>query len=84
MGVKLGESIACYSEFPTLIAIINIYVVHNNVLGGSSMIGLPLVIAVSERDMPGIEPGPLGWHISVLTNEIHQVINIHVQLLGPD
>ena len=39
-------------------------------LGGSSMIGFPLVIAVSERDMPGIEPGVLGWHTSVLTNEL--------------
>ena len=37
------------------------YVVHENVVGGSSMIGFPLVIAVSERDMPGIELGPLGW-----------------------
>ena len=33
-------------------------VVHENVVGGSSMIWFPLVIAVSEQDMPGIEPGP--------------------------
>ena len=33
------------------------------------MIGFPLVIAVSERHMPGIEPRPLGWHSSALTNE---------------
>ena len=26
------------------------------------MIWFPLVIAVSEWDMPGIEPGTLGWH----------------------
>ena len=34
--------------------------VHEKVGSGSSMIGFPLVIAVSERDIPGIEPGPLG------------------------
>ena len=33
------------------------HVVNENVVGGSSMIGFPLVIAVSERDMPGIKPG---------------------------
>ena len=33
------------------------HVVHKNVVGGSSMIGFPLGIAVSEWDMPGIEPG---------------------------
>ena len=33
-------------------------------MDGSSMIGSPIVIADSERDMPGIEPGPLGWHTS--------------------
>ena len=40
------------------------------------MIGFPLVInviAVSERDMPGVEPGPLGWHTSSLTNELKEV-----------
>ena len=49
------------------------HVVHKNVVGGSSMIGFPLVISVSERDMPGIEPGPLGWHTSALTNELKEV-----------
>ena len=49
------------------------HVVHENVVGGSSMTGFPLVIAVSERDMPGIEPGPLGWHTSALINELHEV-----------
>ena len=49
------------------------HVVHENVVGGSSMIRFPLVIAVSERDMPGIEPGPLGWHTSALTNELQDV-----------
>ena len=38
--------------------------------GGRSMIRFPLVIAVSERDMPGFEPGPQGWHTSALTNEL--------------
>ena len=42
-------------------------------VGGSSMIGFPLVIAVSERDMPGIKPGQLGWHTSALTNELQEV-----------
>ena len=42
-------------------------------VGGSSMIRFPLVIAVSERDMPGIKPGPIGWHTSVLTNELQEV-----------
>ena len=41
-------------------------------LGGSSMLGFPLVIAVSEQDMPGIEPGPLGWHTNALTTELHK------------
>ena len=44
-------------------------------LGGSSMIGFPLVIAVSEQDMPVIEPGPLGWHNSALTNKLQEIDN---------
>ena len=37
------------------------HVVHENVVGGSSVLRVfPLVIAVSEQDMPGIETGPLG------------------------
>ena len=42
-------------------------------VGGSSMIGFSLVKAVSKRDMPGIEPGPLGWQTSALTNELQEV-----------
>jgi hypothetical protein len=35
-------------------------VVHENMIGGSSIVkAFP-----SERDMPGIEPGPLGWYTS--------------------
>ena len=49
------------------------HVVHENVVGGNSMIGFPLGIAVSERDMLEIEPGPLGWHTSALTNELQEV-----------
>ena len=45
-------------------------------VGGSSMIGFPLVIALHERDMPGIEPGPLGWHTNALTNELQEVRQI--------
>ena len=48
------------------------HVVHKNVVGGSIMIRFPLVIAVSEWDMPGIKPGPLGWHTSALTNELQE------------
>ena len=48
--------------------------IHESVMGGSSMIGFPLVIADSERDMPGIEPGPLDWHTRALTNELQEVI----------
>ena len=36
------------------------------------MIGFPLVIAVSEKSMPGIKPGPLGWHTSALTKELQE------------
>ena len=36
------------------------HVVHENVVDGSSMIRFPLVKADSERDMPGIDHGPLG------------------------
>ena len=36
------------------------HVVLENMLGGNSKIGFPLVIANSERDIPGIEPGPGG------------------------
>ena len=32
------------------------YVVEENVVGGSNMIRFPLLIAVSELDMPGIKP----------------------------
>jgi hypothetical protein len=46
------------------------HVVHKIVVGGSSMIGFPLVIPVSEQDMLGIKPKPLGWHNSTLTNEL--------------
>ena len=50
------------------------HVVHVNMVGGSSMIGFPLVIAVSDRDMPGIEPGPLGCRSHTLTNELQEVV----------
>ena len=49
------------------------HVLHRNLVGGSSMIVFPLVIAVSERDMPGIKPGPLGRHTRTLTNELQEV-----------
>ena len=37
------------------------------------MIWFPLVIAVSEQDMSGIKPGPLGWYTSNVTNELQEV-----------
>ena len=43
------------------------HVVQENVVGGSSVIGLTLVVADSKQDMPGIKPGPPGWHTSALT-----------------
>ena len=49
------------------------HVVHINMVGGSSMMEFPLVIAVSEQDMPGIKPGPVGWHTSALTNKLREV-----------
>ena len=48
------------------------HVVQGNVVGGSSVIGLTLVIADSKQDMPGIKPGPPGWHTSALTNELQE------------
>ena len=42
------------------------------------MIGFPLVISIFERDMPGIEPGQLGWRTSTLTNELQEVRYINI------
>ena len=63
------------------------HVVHENVVGGSTMIWFPLLIAVSKGDMQGIEPGPLGWHTSDLANELQEVRHVILsciieQLLG--
>ena len=59
------------------------HVVHKNVMVGSSMIGFPLEIAVSEQDMPVIEPGPLGWHTSALTNELQGVMHVLRMIYAP-
>ena len=37
------------------------------------MIWFSLVIADYEQDMPGIKPGPLGWHTSALITELQEV-----------
>ena len=37
------------------------------------MIGFPLVIVDSKQDMPGIEPGPLGWYTSKITTGLQEV-----------
>ena len=34
----------------------------------------------SKRYMPGIDPGPLGWHTSVLTTELQQVSGLDLQV----
>ena len=53
----------------TFLCIGQMHVVHENMVDGSSVLRVsPLVIAVSERDMPGIEPGPLGWYTSQRPN----------------
>ena len=49
------------------------HVVHYNMVDGSSMIRYPLVIAVSEKDMPRIEPGPLGWYTSSIITGLQEV-----------
>ena len=49
------------------------HVVHEILVDGSSMIGFPLVKADSERNMPGIKPGPPDWDTSALTNELQEV-----------
>ena len=43
-------------------------------VGMSFEASLYLAVADSERDMPGIEPGPLGWHTSALTTELKGVL----------
>ena len=40
---------------------------------GSSIIEFPLVKADSEQDMPGIKPGPLGWHTSALNSKLQEI-----------
>ena len=50
-----------------LASILHKHVVHKNVVGGSNIIwDFPLVIADSERHMPGIKHEPLGWYTSAL------------------
>ena len=57
-----------------IIRLSNHDVVHENEVGGSSIIWVfPLVIADSERDMLGIEPGPLGCYTSALTTGLQEV-----------
>ena len=51
----------------------NKHAVHENMVGGSNMVGFPLVIAVSEWDIIGIKPGTQGWPTSALTNELQDV-----------
>ena len=46
------------------------HVVHKNMVGGSSMILIPLIIVDFEQDVSGIDPGPLGWHTRALTNDV--------------
>ena len=48
------------------------HVVNKNMVGGSGITRFPLDITDSERDMPGTEPGPLGWHTSSWTAKNRQ------------
>ena len=59
-------------------------VAHENEVGISSLIGFPLVIADSEQDIPGIQPGtpdytpalsPLDWNWITLTLVCEQDMN---------
>ena len=43
------------------------HVKYRNVVDGSSMIGFPIVIADPDREMPGIELGPLADLQLILT-----------------
>ena len=49
---------------------------------GSSMIRFPLVIAASERDIPGIEPGPQGWYTRALTTGLQEVKQVGPEIPG--
>ena len=42
-------------------------------LDSSSMVGFPLVIANFEQDMPGNEPGSLGWHTSAQITDLQEL-----------
>ena len=55
----LSKFLDKHFQYALRVNTISNYVVHENVVDGSSMIRFPLVIAVSERDLPGIKPGPL-------------------------
>ena len=57
------------------------HVVRESVEDGSSMIGFPLLIADSGRDMLGILPGPLGWHTSTLITELQEVSKMCVNCI---
>ena len=61
------------SKFSRMVAVGCHKHVVDKVVVGSSMIGFPLVIAVSERDLSGIKPGLLSCHSSALTNELPEV-----------
>ena len=49
------------------------HALHKSVVGGSSMIGVPLVTTDFKQDMQGIKHGPLGWHTRSLTTELKEV-----------
>jgi hypothetical protein len=50
--------------------------VHNSVVGCSSMTGYPLAIADSNQEEPGMEPVPLDWHTSTQTTELQDVMHM--------
>jgi hypothetical protein len=63
-----------YSASQLLLLFMTLLRVHENeVVGSSIILVFPLVIADSERDIPGIDRGPLGWYTSALTTGLQEV-----------
>ena len=60
-------------EINRIRTLIHKQIVHKIVSDDNSMVRFPLVLADSERNMPGSKPRPLGWHTSALTNERQEV-----------
>ena len=68
---KGGYPLQC--DILLLLLVKHNHVLHESVVDGSSMTRFSLVIGDPEQNVPGIIPGPLGWHTSGLTTELHEV-----------